>query len=316
MNTHEEGHTERLPASLPALPPLAPPQVRFVGLETATVLLYLHSQAVLYRDLKPENLLLDGGGHVRLIDFGVSKQGDPSTGTPPQSSEMCGTSGYMAPEIYLVDKTKEPYSGKADWFSYGVCLYQLTECEMPFGDEPAYTNVDEEYRDPSLLDVATNHEIPHLYDFLSDLLDWNPSDRCGDEKVRDSPYWGLPDWELIEKGRYPSPMLPLLMHRKGSNDHTDDLAEASKSTKKTMKDVKKANVEAAQFAAKLAQESRESVAVHASEEGEASDVMSAARAEELQEKELLMNVDGWEFTSGHALAEEYILGAGNAISIL
>ena len=65
-------------------------QVRFVGTEVAAVLAYLHSMLILYRDLKPENLLLDATGHVRLIDFGLAV-GKNADGLMPTSDEMCGT---------------------------------------------------------------------------------------------------------------------------------------------------------------------------------------------------------------------------------
>lgn len=81
-------------------------QVRFVGLEVAAVLIYLQSQRVLFRDLKPANLLLDEGGHIRLIDFGLARQGKP--GRDPLSNEECGSGVYMAPEVCARAPTQRP----------------------------------------------------------------------------------------------------------------------------------------------------------------------------------------------------------------
>lgn len=81
-------------------------QVKFVGLETTAVIMYLHSKLVMFRDLKPENLLLDDAGHVRLIDFGIAVQGDVATGNEPTSRAECGSRSYMAPEVMSVFDTK------------------------------------------------------------------------------------------------------------------------------------------------------------------------------------------------------------------
>lgn len=80
-----------------AIHKLTATQVHFVAMEAVVMLGYLHSNRVLYRDMKPANLLVDSNGHCRLIDFGVSKQFAPDQ--EPSSSEECGTPVYMAPEI-------------------------------------------------------------------------------------------------------------------------------------------------------------------------------------------------------------------------
>lgn len=291
-------------------------QVRFVGLEAATALLYLHAQAVLYRDMKPENLLLDSAGHVRLIDFGVSKQGDPHSDEPTTSTELCGTAGYMAPEIKLIDETDTPYGAKADWFSFGVVLYQLTERAMPFGDDPDYQDFAAEYREPQLLGEE-GAEIPDLFELLCDLLDWSPASRVSDETIRVAPYWGTADWELLDMGRYPSPMTTLACYMEdGREDQDISAGNVDIGTNLEEKSMLK---EASKFAAVLAKSTHDQAAAAAVTNGKESSFrhkISTVEAEELEQKEVLMNVEGWDFVSPHALADEYVRAAGVSFSFV
>lgn len=72
-------------------------RARFYTAELVLVLGYIHSHGVVYRDLKPENVLLDEAGHVQLVDFGLSKEGLNVAGQLTYS--FCGTPEYLAPEV-------------------------------------------------------------------------------------------------------------------------------------------------------------------------------------------------------------------------
>ena len=82
----------------------------------------LQTKNIIYRDLRPENILLDHKGFLRLIDFGFAKVCEGKTYT------VCGTPEYMAPEIFL----NQGHGLGVDWWSFGCFLYELLVGVTPF----------------------------------------------------------------------------------------------------------------------------------------------------------------------------------------
>ncbi|KAK9719637.1 Serine/threonine-protein kinase Sgk2 [Basidiobolus ranarum] len=100
------------------MPRFSEDRARFYVAEITSALEHLHSMSIIYRDLKPENCLLDGQGHIRLVDFGLAKQilGDDGT-----TSTFCGTPEYLAPEVLQ----HRSYDKTVDWYCLGAVLYEM-----------------------------------------------------------------------------------------------------------------------------------------------------------------------------------------------
>ena len=97
----------------------------FYTVEAVLALEYMHSLNVVYRDMKPENLLIGADGHLKITDFGFAKVVTDRTYT------LCGTPEYIAPEVIK----NEGHGKSADWWALGILIY-----EMLIGTPPFYDN--------------------------------------------------------------------------------------------------------------------------------------------------------------------------------
>lgn len=90
----------------------------FYTSEILLALRHLHKKEIVYRDLKPENLLLDKSGHVKLADFGFAKRLQKN-----RTFTMCGTPEYLSPE--LIRGQKLGYGKSVDWWALGILLFEM-----------------------------------------------------------------------------------------------------------------------------------------------------------------------------------------------
>ena len=107
-------------------------RAKMYGAEILLALAHLHSFDIVYRDLKPENILMDEAGHLRLTDFGLSKEGVSGTGAEDGTTTFCGTPEYLAPEI-LANK----YVCILVWFIFcHVRMYKMLVWPSPPSPPP------------------------------------------------------------------------------------------------------------------------------------------------------------------------------------
>merc|ERR1712196_300701 len=92
-----------------------------------TALSHMHDRNIIYRNIRPENILIDVTGHIRLSDLSLAKKLSDSQST---TSTLCGCSEYLAPEIVL----SRPYTRAVDFWALGVFLYELLTTTTPFQD--------------------------------------------------------------------------------------------------------------------------------------------------------------------------------------
>ena len=180
-------------------------KVKFYAAIIGLSLEYLHKKGIVYRDIKPENILIDEDGYLKLIDFGMAKILKDGENT----NSFCGTPEYLAPEII----TGEGHNMMADWWSYGTLIY-----EMLFGIPPFFCDNVEK-----MFELITKSELrfPKKFktseeakDLLGKLLTKNQKERFGInggfEEIKKHPFFKGIDFKALENKKIKAPFKPSL----------------------------------------------------------------------------------------------------------
>ena len=179
--------------------PFSEERARFYGAEILCAIDYLHQKAIIYRDLKLENLLLDKDGHIKIADFGLCKEEikyGKTTGT------FCGTPEYLAPEV--IDE--HDYGQAVDWWGLGIVMYEMMIGDLPF---------DNQYE--ILKKVVKFHENVNISgearDFLLGLLVKDPANRLGGgptdaNEIKKHAFFENISWVELEERKLPPPFKP------------------------------------------------------------------------------------------------------------
>ena len=149
---------------------------KLYGAEIALALDTMHQHDIIYRDLKPENLLLGEDGHVKVTDFGLAKDHVKGDGAEEGTNTFCGTPEYLAPEIL----NSKGHGKAVDWWSFGTLLWEMMCGLPPFYDK----NVQRMYNKILYQDITfpTNDNIklsPDAKDLLTKLLERDVESRLG-----------------------------------------------------------------------------------------------------------------------------------------
>ena len=180
-------------------------KAKFYIIEIILAIEYLHKNKMLYRDLKPENVLIDTNGHIKLTDFGLSK----IIQKPKEKAyTICGTPQYLAPEV-LSDKG---YDCTVDWWSLGCVLYELLIGRSPFrillGD-----SLNEDFYKKKIL--IPDYVSDEAQDLITKLLIINPLKRLGygedgAYKIKQHPYFKGINWDDAWNLKLKPPFIPNL----------------------------------------------------------------------------------------------------------
>jgi serine/threonine protein kinase len=168
---------------------------------------HMHDRRIVYRDLKPENLLLDCHGYLKICDFGFAKVIETKTFT------LCGTPEYLAPEIIL----NKGHTTDADWWALGILAHEMLIGSPPFIDHEDPMNIYKrilagKLPEPSIDQPPLSKGARHM---IEKLCTKEPSQRLGctrngAEDVKTHHFFSRINWKRLEKRLLQPPCTPQL----------------------------------------------------------------------------------------------------------
>uniref|UniRef100_A0A8C6SKX0 non-specific serine/threonine protein kinase n=1 Tax=Neogobius melanostomus TaxID=47308 RepID=A0A8C6SKX0_9GOBI len=177
--------------------------VKFYLAELALALDHLHGLGIIYRDLKPENILLDEEGHIKLTDFGLSKE---SIDHENKAYSFCGTVEYMAPEVV----NRRGHTHSADWWSYGVLMFEMLTGTLPFQGKDRKETMTMILKAKLGMPQFLSTEAQSL---LRNLFKRNPANRLGAgpdgvEEIKRHQFFSTIDWNKLFRRELHPPFKP------------------------------------------------------------------------------------------------------------
>ena len=179
-------------------------ECRFYMHEIFSALDHLQFLGYVYRDLKPENVMLDEEGHCKLVDFGFSTRPDENG----IIRTLCGTPAYLSPE-QLNGKFTNGYSKCCDWWSLGIICYELMTGKTPFCKSPKESNYEIYLRIlKTKIAFPSRWKDVQAKELVQSLCHANMDKRLIDpDVIRNNPYWTMP-WESVVELKLVPPFVP------------------------------------------------------------------------------------------------------------
>jgi len=175
---------------------------RFYAAEICLAIECLHRKGITYRDLKPENILLDFDGHIKITDFGLSKE---VTSSPDSITRtFCGSPEYLAPEMLL----QKGYDHGVDWWAFGTIVYEMLVGTPPFYCQDIQRMYQNILTQPVTFYQGMSRESMLL---IQGLLEKEPINRWRCRRIKECSFFRPIDWnKLYRKGVEP-PVRPQVL---------------------------------------------------------------------------------------------------------
>lgn len=222
--------------------PIPPDLLLLYAAEIILGLEHMHEHRIVFRDLKPANILLDMNGHVQISDLGLAKK---FSDRKPSTSSLGGTPGYWAPEVLA----RQPYAQWVDWWSFAVFLYEgicgmRPPCRCVRGTSEWCPFIDSREQEENAknggtlklcIDFPEPYFTPEAKDLIQQLLRPIPSSRLGYNgaaEVKAHDFFKSVDWAAVASRSITPSFVP------GMNVHASSVQEVGEVNKQRYKKVR------------------------------------------------------------------------------